>query len=300
LKKFSLFVVFAIIAILVSPGQFAFATPFSTNVATDVYAVAQGGVVNGIPTARDNNDGLPDIHDAVEFLHAIALLPNTFPRNKDVDPLFKEPDELWQEMGNGEVALIGLTAGNSNTIGVYTDLGTGNVRTVVLGPNSGFGFTGDGTMANPFPAGMTGLVPNQNFGWYLQSNQNFFFSESTLNEPLPTGAGIDHMMTFDLSALAGTQIFVDLGAGPVPLILGTSTFLIAWEDLLFNGNTAGDDDYDDMMYLVTNVDEIPLVGGEIIPIESTSLILAGAQSFSWMIPVLLSGIGIGLFVLRKK
>ena len=42
------------------------------------------------------------------------------------------------------------------------------------------------------------------------------------------------------------------------------------------------------------------VAGEIIPIESTSLLLAGSQSFSWMIPVLLSGIGIGLFVFRKS
>ncbi len=42
------------------------------------------------------------------------------------------------------------------------------------------------------------------------------------------------------------------------------------------------------------------IGGEIIPIETTSLLLAGAQSFSWMIPVLLSGIGIGLFVVSRK
>ena len=48
-------------------------------------------------------------------------------------------------------------------------------------------------------------------------------------------------------------------------------------------------------------DECPIVvGGEIIPIETTSLILAGAQSFSWMIPVVLSGIGIGLFVVSRK
>jgi len=44
----------------------------------------------------------------------------------------------------------------------------------------------------------------------------------------------------------------------------------------------------------------PKVGGEIIPIETTSLILAGAQTFSWMIPVILSGIGIGLFVVSRK
>lgn len=43
------------------------------------------------------------------------------------------------------------------------------------------------------------------------------------------------------------------------------------------------------------------VGGEFIPIESTSLLLAGTQmTASWMIPILVSGIGIGLVFLRKN
>lgn len=45
---------------------------------------------------------------------------------------------------------------------------------------------------------------------------------------------------------------------------------------------------------------VDIIGGEIIPIESTSLLLAGAQSATWMIPVLLSGIGIGFFVVSRK
>jgi len=44
----------------------------------------------------------------------------------------------------------------------------------------------------------------------------------------------------------------------------------------------------------------PPVGGEFIPIETTSLLLANTQSFSWMIPVVLAGIGIGLFVVSRK
>ena len=43
-----------------------------------------------------------------------------------------------------------------------------------------------------------------------------------------------------------------------------------------------------------------VVGGELIPIETTSLLLAGAQSFSWMIPVVLSVVGITLFVVSRK
>jgi len=51
--------------------------------------------------------------------------------------------------------------------------------------------------------------------------------------------------------------------------------------------------------LETNFEQ-PVVGGELIPIEQTSLILAGAQTFSWMIPVTLSVLGIGLFVVSRK
>jgi len=43
-----------------------------------------------------------------------------------------------------------------------------------------------------------------------------------------------------------------------------------------------------------------IVGGKTLLIDSTALLLAGAQSFSWMIPVVLSGIGIGLFVVSRK
>jgi len=43
-----------------------------------------------------------------------------------------------------------------------------------------------------------------------------------------------------------------------------------------------------------------IVGGELLSIDSTALILAGAQTFSWMIPVVLSVLGIGLFVVSRK
>jgi len=43
------------------------------------------------------------------------------------------------------------------------------------------------------------------------------------------------------------------------------------------------------------------IGGEIIPLDTTALLLAGAQmNAAWMIPVVLSGIGIGLFVVYRK
>jgi len=43
-----------------------------------------------------------------------------------------------------------------------------------------------------------------------------------------------------------------------------------------------------------------LIGGNTIPLDTTALLLVSAQSFSWMIPVVLSVLGIGLFVFRKS
>jgi len=43
------------------------------------------------------------------------------------------------------------------------------------------------------------------------------------------------------------------------------------------------------------------IGGTDIPIDRTALLLAGAQSISmWMIPVILAGIGIGVFVIKRR
>jgi len=43
------------------------------------------------------------------------------------------------------------------------------------------------------------------------------------------------------------------------------------------------------------------VGGEIIPLDQTALLLAGVQSVSmWMIPVVVSGAGIGVFVIMRS
>jgi len=43
------------------------------------------------------------------------------------------------------------------------------------------------------------------------------------------------------------------------------------------------------------------VGGTMIPIDQSALLLAGVQSISmWMIPVVIAGIGIGIFVIKRR
>ena len=44
----------------------------------------------------------------------------------------------------------------------------------------------------------------------------------------------------------------------------------------------------------------PMIGGTTIPIDSISILLAGAQSVTWMIPVSLSVLGITLFLIKGR
>lgn len=56
--------------------------------------------------------------------------------------------------------------------------------------------------------------------------------------------------------------------------------------------------FDDIM--IQRESPTQVIGGEIIPIETTSLILAGAQSTSWITPIVVVVLGIGLVVVRRK
>lgn len=249
------------VGLLFAASGVASADPFSSNVTNDVYGVGQGGAVNGIPTANDNNDGSPDINDAINLMQGTS-----FARNVNVDSLFVQPDDVWIET-NGQIALIGLTAGFQNTIGVYTDVGVGANQTNLLGPFSGFGFVGDGTAANPFPAAATSLGTGSSFGWFLNANgTQDYFSEPGLNP-----AGFDHMMTFALPDADGKTFYLDFGAGATAVTL-TNPFLLAWEDLAFNGTTLGDDDYDDMMYVVGSVQPVPAPGAAMLGLIGLAMV----------------------------
>ena len=56
----------------------------------------------------------------------------------------------------------------------------------------------------------------------------------------------------------------------------------------------------DPRFIAFDTLQIP-IGGTYIPIDQTALLLAGVQSISmWMIPVILAGIGIGVFVVIRR
>ncbi|GAB1621282.1 hypothetical protein AAOGI_13320 [Agarivorans albus] len=226
----------AALALLHFSGQ---ATPFSSNVINDVYH----NQANGVPTARDHNDGVPDLYDAVNL-----LLGTNYQSNADLDNRFVANDQLFVGEGSQSVALVGLTAGNHNTLGIYTDIGVGNDKTAILPSDPHYGFKGDGSTSQPF-SGVT-LDINGEFGWYLEQGgpltYSTFYSENQLN------GGWDHTMTFAMPELNGQSRYLDIGGNIVEHIF-TNAYLIGWEDLpfgFFEPGMLGDDDYDDMMYLV--------------------------------------------------
>ena len=247
----------------------AWAQPFSPTMAADTYGIAQGGGnIAAVPTPKDDNDNLgpyvgtpftlgggpnpADINDAINL-----LLGTSFAHNSDVDFLqyTSGPDHTWADLGagvnTGTFAFISLTAANSNSLRVY-DVADPGTKVLVLGPETGFGYLGDGSLGNPFPAGLNTLTPGVNFGWSLLSTgsiTNAWDSDPSLNSD-----GLDHMLTYHLAALTGTTVHIKIGS-TVSEYTFSDPFLLAWEDLPIDGSS--DEDFDDTIFLVDRVHPIP-------------------------------------------
>ncbi len=131
-------------------------------------------------------------------------------------------------------------------------------------------------------------------------------------DPLPLK--LIHITT-DFAEVVAIDCFDDDGSNGVIIVAGSRDsqipngdgFIEEWrcepnpdtEDIFFR-LTTNEVSNIEIHTVSKDVPPRPPVGGGIIPIEQTSLLLAGAQTFSWMIPVVLSVLGIGLFVFRKS
>lgn len=60
-----------------------------------------------------------------------------------------------------------------------------------------------------------------------------------------------------------------------------------------------EDDFWGDMFASSSIPE-QIIGGKIFSIEKTSLLLASTQSFFWMIPIVLSVLGIELVLVRRN
>ena len=263
MKKINLII--GIMAAVVLTATCASAQPFSPGMAADTYGIAQGGGnILGVPTPHDNNDNLlgspnpADINDAINL-----LLGTSYARNSDVDFLqWTSGDNSWTDLSTTDAkatyALISLTAGNKNTLGVYKTSNPVGSRVDILGPYTGFGYKGFGTSVNPFPAGLSPYLggAGQNFGWYLKTvgspTTNYWSSDPSLNSDL-----MDHMLTYHLAALSGKTVWIKVGANPAYQYTFYDPFLIGFEDIKKGDNgQLGDEDFDDTVFLVDRVSPV--------------------------------------------
>ncbi len=266
MKKIAIVVL--VVTILGLSGQ-VWAQPFTPSMASDSYGIAQGGGNNpAIPTPNDDNDNLSgtlpngtpnnaDINDAINL-----LLNTNYAHNSDVDFLrFVGPDATWKDLSTtdstGTYALISLTASNANTLRVY-DASTPGTKLDVFGHSfTGFGYTGDGTAAHPFAAALSPLAGGTNFGWNIEtvgSDGTFDWDSNPGFNP----DGLDHMLTYHLGDLKGKTVWIQVGNNNPVQYTFYDPFLLTWEDKgLQNNGKLGDEDYDDLIYLVDRVQPVP-------------------------------------------
>lgn len=236
---------------------------FPAFISTVVAASALSLSVAAAPVVpTEDNDGLPDLNDAFNLIAGTGFASNGtagFVALRLADAI----DQLFK-VSSTDVALVGLTAGFTNTLGYYDDPGVGASQFSTGVGFSGFGFLGTGTIGNPFPGVVLSPDPGSStIGLLLDSTGGggtTFFSEPSLNSD-----GLDHVIAYDASGFVASinSLYADFGAGS-QLLSMTNPIMIGFEDIV----GGGDNDFDDMIFL------LDLVPAREVP-EPTTLALLG-------------------------
>lgn len=258
MKKLFFTIALALSVVVPTTGAMADPGPYDLTKCTD----NNGGVF----TACEANNTV-DIFNAINKVFTDRGLASPgYTDNEGTDGIqYVGTNEFWSQLStenSSEFAFISVTAGNLNTLGVYPAGGNAAADSTFFSlAFTGEQFTGNGSAGNPYP-GFTNPLANQDFGFSLKS----VGPSGTIvlaSEVAQNADGLDHMLAFDLSALAGQKIWVKLDGNNdgdlndvedtlVEIELTNETFLIAWEDLLQN-NGAFDSDYNDAIFLVTKI-----------------------------------------------
>jgi len=162
-------------------------------------------------------------------------------------------------------------------------------------PNIQYAILGDSGGPDPgnvLGSGVATNIETEDLGTLADTRERFLVWFD-LESPVPLDAGATHWLWlhagdgFDRPPQFAWEAAIEIGLGE------TSTFYTG-SDFTGTPETSTSEPW----FQIT--DKPQVVGGELLPLDTTALLLAGAQSYSWMIPVILSGIGIGLFVVSRK
>jgi len=142
--------------------------------------------------------------------------------------------------------------------------------------------------------------------WGIQSNNGglyqinagtgvaAFFSLITNS---PTGGIVSMEFACDGTIYVGNVGFQKGGIGELGLvtIVGNTASYAS-----IGGQTALGDSLSGLAFDTACIDELSPIGGEILSISTISLLVAGMQTgFAWILPLVLSAVGIGALVIRK-
>jgi hypothetical protein len=238
-----------IFAAFITIGSAAHADgPFPANMTNGTY-----GPVGSV--TPNSSTGEFEIYDAVNL-----LLNTSYTNNAQIDPLeYTGSTSTWAQTSDGGYAFIGLGAGAVNSLEVYNPATPNTLISPFGGGFTGDGNFGNGTPGNPF-YGTGNVVPvGTKFGFAL--NQVYGGSTNWYGDPTLNSDGMDHMLVYNLSSLAGTQITIyDPTTNTDQLVTLQDPYLLAFEDLPIQDSTTGspsDIDYNDYIVLVDGVAPVP-------------------------------------------
>jgi len=196
------------------------------------------------------------LQNVINGLYQSATCPTCAPLSAapNVNTNQAAPDEVWAiEASGSSIATIVLElAGfaDQNILGVY-DISNPLSRVELFGGSASSGdsvalsFSASGLVKRNFVS--TGVTFGGNlFGYYLQTPDNIFYSQAFLNP-----GGSDQMVAFQ-----GDGDRIQLPDKPAG-IWGSSSYILAWEDLAYNSS---DKDFDDFVVYVESVTAVPEPG----------------------------------------
>lgn len=239
---------FGVVTVSADPG------PYDPTMTADGYVAPADQ--NSIPTPNEGAIG-PHLYEIINTLIGTSLV-----NNAGTDPYqVNAPNEVWVDLGGGETdpkfAAIAITADNTNSLYVYDTLDPLDETAVISGLGNGtYDYLGDGTIGDPYPAGINPFSLEENFGFRLKSTLPWGGTSVWDSDASENIDGYDHMLVFKLAEMSGTDLYVDTGSGPELMSFSEDTYLIAFEDLAVD-NEMYDADYNDTVFLITKVRPVP-------------------------------------------